>query len=653
MLNCHRFVIASFFVLLLFVIAVYSSTAYAAPGVGIGDEQVVVTGTRTIRSVEDSPVPIEVVTQRELELVSDGTLAQALDFISGVVVKRSVKDGYNIYMQGFGSSQVAVLINGMPLVSPTDESVDLDQISALNVERIEVIRGASSVLYGSSAMGGVVNIITSEPTSNSLHASYELGQFIEQQDDSYDSASKANIAGSIALNDWYGQLTHQDIYNPGFDYAPENIARDAGEVDKKNTRLNLGKTSGDWKIHVANQWFEEEKYKITGRFAGGGENYYRSDVDQEQSDLHVLYKKHWKFQVRDVSHDEQSGQRGSLRTTNISNTDVDTHFVWNVFDMEWVSGLHYYEESMNQLKQDGTIEVDNVSRDGSEFFVQTDWFVRENFELLGGVRFQRDSTYGSHSALKLNSKWLIPLSDKSSLNWRTTLGEGYRVPSLKERYYQFDHSNLGYIVIGNPNLQPETSFSINSSIEFTQAMSEGSDIVLELAAHHSDAENLIESQFNALQSQPDLEVYEYQNLGDVRVRGADASVKFVQAKQRAQLSYQYLDARNRDDNHRLANRPYHQIKANYQRDFDWLESQVLLYLLFEKNESYSQPESVANSTTDINITYAMKLNKYLSIRVGIENLFDEHRKANLNEAEYFDLRPVSSRYAFTQIKFSL
>jgi len=137
-------------------------------------EEMVVTGTRTPKTLIDSPVKIDVVSGVQLRKVSQSTLGRALNFMPGVVAKRSEKDGYTVYLQGYSANRVLILLNGQPLITPTGSEVDLDQISVADIERVEILRGAGSVLYGSSAMGGVINIITSKTFDKSLSLNSQL-----------------------------------------------------------------------------------------------------------------------------------------------------------------------------------------------------------------------------------------------------------------------------------------------------------------------------------------------------------------------------------------------------------------------------------------------------------------------------------------------
>ena len=184
-------------------------------------ERVVVTGTRTPKLLASSPVKIDVVDKAEIARLSKGTLRQVLEVMPGVVVRRSQKDGYNVQLNGFNGDHVLVLINGQPIISPTGSSVDLDQISVANIKQIEIVRGAASVLYGSSAMGGVINIITEKVEGAQFSADYEASYFTDDAIEGDEIGHTSRITAAKAISDWQLDITAQNITNPGFDYDGE------------------------------------------------------------------------------------------------------------------------------------------------------------------------------------------------------------------------------------------------------------------------------------------------------------------------------------------------------------------------------------------------------------------------------------------------
>ena len=150
-----------------------------APGVGISGlaqlSDVVVTGTRTEKARDEAPVRTEVVDHEEIQATGARTLKEALANISGLQLQElHGKSGYSLVMQGLGSDQVLVLIDGLPISASTGSTVDLSQYLLTDVLRVEVVKGAASAQYGSAAMGGVVNVITRRPTGG-LRGDVQMG----------------------------------------------------------------------------------------------------------------------------------------------------------------------------------------------------------------------------------------------------------------------------------------------------------------------------------------------------------------------------------------------------------------------------------------------------------------------------------------------
>ena len=127
-------------------------------------DPMVVTGTRSERSLSDSPVRTEVITGEELERSHARDLSEALKAQPGIQIKSiHGKNGSGVWLQGLDPDRVLVLIDGRPVSASTGSAVDLSQLAVANIAQIEVVKGAVSAMHGSSAMGGVVNIITEKP----------------------------------------------------------------------------------------------------------------------------------------------------------------------------------------------------------------------------------------------------------------------------------------------------------------------------------------------------------------------------------------------------------------------------------------------------------------------------------------------------------
>lgn len=623
-------------------------------------ETIVVSGTKTPKLLSNSPVAIEVIEGEVINMITKGTLAQALDFIPGVVITRSVKDGYNVQMQGFSSKHVLILIDGQPLISPTGSSADLDQISADNIAQIEVIKGAASVMYGSNAMGGVINIITNKEADEFVSATYEAGSFLDNalSGDSGDSLSHlVKVSAGKEAFDLFHKFNVQVIKNAGFDYDEESVSQNAADLDKVFINYGTAKQFAHVNAAFKYQYFEENKKRATGRIPGqSGFIYYQSDVDQHQFDLNLVNAiDNWKLNTRYITHEEVSGQSNSLRNTEIGLVELDGLKTWQFGDVtpnnsdssgsELVTGFATSYETLDQIKPaSNSIEIDDKSRDNVSAYAQYNW-IKQNYQILVGVRGQDDSDFGFESAARISG--MLDLGDHdAAVKIRGGFGQGYRVPDLKERFYVFDHSNLGYKVLGDENLTPEKSDTYNLSLDYrTEVLDNLGSYSLSIATHYSETEDLISTVVDPTHPEAkDLIISRYTNIESAKIQGFDISNELTFDNWLMQLSYSYVDSEDQDGL-RLEDRPRHQIKANLGYDFEQWKVNTLLYLVYQSDEvtpsSYKEQE--VNGYTIVNLKLNQELTSNLSWHLALDNIFNEHQSSKAVSQGKFDPRPVSSR----------
>ncbi|NRA61407.1 MAG: TonB-dependent receptor [Psychrobium sp.] len=612
-------------------------------------ETIVITGTRTAKLLNDSPVLVEVIDGDTIAKLSQGTMATALNYIPGIVVKRSVKDGYNIQMQGFDGDHVLVLVDGQPLISPTGSSTDLDQIPVSNIAQIEVIRGAASVMYGSSAMGGVINIITKKSKESAFKIDYDMSQYqgnaIKNGDVNH--TFKLNVAQDIA--GWFSQINVLYIDDQGYDYDTTTVSQDAASVAKTLLTLSSNKDFEHINTRVKYQWLDDNKQRDSSKIPGQSEIiFYQTKVKQQQFELNLSSLKGttapWQLNGRYVSHQEVSGQSNSIRDTDIELIELNGQKVFQLANLEVVSGAVIHADKLDQTKPvDRITEIDNESRESAELFVQGNW-AKDSYQILAGMRSQYDSDFGWHNALRLSMMKKSTLG-QSTLQWRAGFGQSYRVPNLKERFYSFDHSALGYMVLGNKALTPETADSINASLTFnTSIFDKRVDLRSDISVHYTKTDNLIYSVIDTQKSaQSGLSIYQYQNISQATMRGFDISTELTFNQWQMQLNYSYLTSEDQQQQ-RLLSRPRQQIKFNVNVDIAY-DIELIVYAVYQTDEaiadSYQGVEN--NEFTTVNAIFNQAINDNLSWRLSIDNLFDEHKNASSARQNLFDARPVSSR----------
>ncbi|MCR6651389.1 MAG: TonB-dependent receptor [Cellvibrionaceae bacterium] len=626
------------------------------PG-GEAVQTVVVTGTRTPRLLPDSPVVIEVVSGDDVRQVAQTTLARALDVLPGVVVKRSNKEGYNIYMQGFDGDRVLVLVDGRRQVAPTGAAADLDQISVADIERIEILRGAGSVLYGSSAMGGVINIITRREQRNRLEYTGEVSTYAGNEIEGDEFSYQHRLEGALLAAGWRSRLSLQEIDDAGFDYDPATVAQSAAGSRKRFAHLSLG---GDFYGIATDYQFrdlKDTKRRDSHRVQGQSTIvHYLSDVDQTQHDLEIrgrsdgLTAPSWKMAGRHTEHSEISGLSSDLRDTHIQLAELDGQRTWRLRQHEIVGGLAARQERLDQSK-DGNPEIDRQANENLEMFAQYN-FLGRGTEYLAGIRVQEDSDFGYHSAARASLMKKFSRGG-GELRWRAGLGQSYRVPNLKERFYVFDHSNVGYIILGDERLLPETAVTANGSVTWSRDWRPDRELSLEVNTHYSEAKNLIDTLYDPTASRepPYVSVYRYANFARTEIRGLDFSGKYRWRDWNWQLNYSYLEARDKIADNPLPNRPRHQIKANMGRHFPALDLDALFYVVHEAGE---YPEVAGQPVyrdefLSLNLIVSQILTEHIHWRFGVENLLDNHRNPVAAGAGDFDARPVGSRRVFAGV----
>ncbi|WP_343847170.1 TonB-dependent receptor [Bowmanella denitrificans] len=610
-------------------------------------ERLVVSGTRTPKLLNNSPVAVDVVSGELLQQVSRGTLAQALNFLPGVVVKRSVKDGYNVMMQGFDSDHVLILLDGQPLISPSGSSVDLDQISADEIEQIEIVKGAGSVLYGSSAMGGVINIISRQDKGNSLSSEYQVSRYLGNEVDGDTLGHLYKLRGSAKVAQWQAKLSLQKIDDPGFDYEPASIAQTSASLDKHFARFELARNLDGLRLGYKLQYFEEEKLK--DRFKVPGQDsvvYYLSDVEQWQQDVLVSQQHDWQLKGRYIKHNETSGDSNGLRETDISLAELDAQKVWMLDGMEVVGGVIWHTDTLDQSKlTDGLVEVADKDRQSLEAYSQINWML-DKVDWLAGLRVQHDTDFGWHSALRASGMYKYIDTAQNTWQWRAGLGQSYRVPTLKERFYVFDHSNLGYMVLGNENLNPETALSANAGLTLTvPVMDDSHDLQFEIAGHYTRTDDFINTIRDAAASaELGLDVSRYANVAESTIAGLDLSAELTLDNWRYQLSYAYLHTEN-EQGEPLTGRPKHQLKFNLGWSYPAWQLDSLFYAVYEAGEQAGQDYQgiLKDDWLSLNLSLSQHLSQSLSWRLAVDNLLDEHRDASADAAGLFDVRPISSR----------
>ncbi|MFZ4857644.1 MAG: TonB-dependent receptor [Desulfuromonadaceae bacterium] len=460
-------------------------------------DEVVVTATRTNQLAREVPASVNVITSKTIENSPATTVDQLLQGIPGVYAARMDSSSPNriaqTYTRGLpGSGRTLVLMDGVPMNSMFDGQVDWSQLSTKDVERVEIVRGASSGLYGNNAMGGVINIISKQPKLG-LKAKAE-GEY-GTNDTRRFSGSLSTASSTTGLSLSANRLT-SDGYNMWTDASKAAAGANASKLiamgtEKTNASARLTRTFGEQVKADLNFSYLDDL--STGFYAING--YTPQERKQYVASLGL---KHFTETVE--SSLQLFGRFGKQEadTANATYTAVASHASYDDRSQGIKFQSSYSIGKSNQLTVggdwlDGSIDVVDdkflatptrvLNRKGEQtrygFFVQDEIRVGSTLKINVAGRFDKWLTHGSQadtlagqptgtyperSGTEFSPKAGVLYSVTDKINVRGTAGKAFKLAELTEMYSSNKRGTITYW--GNPNLRPETVNSYDLGLDY-------------------------------------------------------------------------------------------------------------------------------------------------------------------------------------------
>ena len=625
---------------------------------------IVVTATRTEKTLDESPVRTEVIDRAEMDRINARSLKEALENVPGLQLQEvHGKSGYQVSLQGLTSDQVLVLVDGLPISASTGSTVDLSQYSLAEVERIEVVKGATSAQYGSSAMGGVINVIT-RPVASGLvgGAVVDLGSYGAQNvsgdtvDDARRHAQLRVEGGGQTLR---ARLAGDIVDDEGFTIDPDAWTRQGDAMRRQQLTARV-----DWlpTAHGA-FWLDSNFYREDDvsryqyyapphyvpqrrtdaidrdRYAAGGKWSWDNGTRFQLKGVDEHYEGH----SQEFSNDAVAGDRRTEQRLDHVSAQLDLP-LWR--RQLWTVGGDFHREALTQSSNGiSELETDgDAVRRSHELFVQNDMALGDRWELLLGGRWQRDSDFGDYAVPRLSLRGQLLDSGDWSGTLRLSVGQGYRVPNLKERYYLFDHSSLGYKVIGNPDLDPESSDSYQAG--FTLQWRER--VTADLNLFRNDVHDLIQTDLDSAQVVNGISYYSYDNVARAMTQGVESSLRWqLTSSLDANASYTLTDTENRSDGGELTRRPRHMARLGG----NWTLPTRTTLSLRGRYQSSELVDSASGSRSPAWTVLDLKLNQTLrdglDLFAGFDNLFDVQR----DFADTRDFSPIVGRFIYLGARY--
>jgi outer membrane receptor for ferrienterochelin and colicins len=585
-------------------------------------EDIVVTAILTSTDLKSVPGSTEVITSEEIELKGSETVADALEDALGVVLTFVPGRGMVPQIRGLADKRTLVLINGMRLSTDfRDTAIDLTLYSTEIIERIEVVRGPTSALYGSDAMGGVINIITKEiPETPSGGATLRYGQNSHGE---LGTPTIRSFFGDRVGKFGYQLMAHYNEQDP-YDIEIDDGFTDFDEEQRRFVQLDLAYfINDDQKLSAGLHYSRANRIGL--RFKNGEET--DRDADSNRDGFHLQYDGH--FSTGDLMirgyHSVYEMDRSYIGRRvqeyfNIENklTQYEARFSGFEAGTHLLSfGAEYRDENRNG-RENRSEQPSNYTIDNHAVFVQDQWSLSERVVLTAGLRYDDSSDFGSVVTPRLAGVF----SFKDNLRIKAYYGEGFRSPSVYELYVETVNNREN--VLPNPDLEAEQSQSYELSLEGESRRFSGA-----VRLFCNDLEDAIEKVYVRdvdLGGPRPTPQYIRLNVESAFAEGVEIEGQYLFPPNfRLVLNGIVMDSENELTGERLFNVPDYKanIRLEYNNPDNGWRSAIRLNFIGDQVASMKGTHGTdTDAYSMVHLYLAKSVSEHFRLFVGIDNLFD-------------------------------
>ncbi len=637
----------------------------------IDQEVITIEGTRQAENgLIDAPVKVEVLNGDYFEGQQYQDLSQGVQDIPGVSVANTARNAgsASALIQGFGENSVLVMIDGVPVSQNSSFGFDLSQISTSDIEKVEVIKGGASALYGSQAMGGVINILTKRPEKKTrLELDLSSGQLTAQNEG---QARNLQLMSSTSFGKWGTKLTFSQREQDAFDLDSQSIAQEGVDFKKRHGTFYIDRKISQMRAFANYIYLDGETTSLTSRpysssAFGAAQNITDTTTHNVKlglegkagiGTLRALLNYERTDDDLTLNDNPQTAFRETFKETRFEARRLDLIYKdMELAGQKLTAGILIKEDEVNQETTTQAVEqiivnttdIDQKKIRSYEAYVQDTFFVN-NFEFAPGVRYQYDDNFGSFAAPKVNISHYGDWKDLSFKSW-VTVGTGFRAPSVKERFFTLDHTSVAnYVVVGNDQLLPEesVSFQVGEEIKWGRTSLHANFFLNQVS-------NLIDTVERETGTSSRL--FTYDNFDEVISRGVEVGIK-TQLLERvaARVNYTYSETINQETNLLLANRPLHTglVNIDYDVNDQWRLKALSRFVGAKYVDNDNIDVSPAFTTLDLRAQY--RLTPKILLYSSLNNILNEVRDpAPDSVVPIVDDRPIRGREVFFGLKMEV
>ncbi|ECB0565783.1 TonB-dependent vitamin B12 receptor BtuB [Salmonella enterica subsp. enterica serovar Rissen] len=589
------------------LLTAFSVTAFSAWAQDTSPDTLVVTANRFQQPVNSVLAPTDVVTREDIQRWQSKDLNDVMRRLPGVDISQSGGMGKSssLYVRGTESRHVLVLIDGVPMArAGISNAIDIGQLPVSLVQRIEYIRGPRSAVYGSGAIGGVVNIIT---MSNDEKSQINAGMGSDGYQ-TYDGIMNKRFGDTIVTAAGAYETTR------GFNIQPDSPYNGDSDRDGYRNKLFWGGVQHKFNDNVsgffrgygytANSDYDQGSYGYVG---GNDEaqNYTQSwDAGLQYSSGIYSSQLIANYQhIKDYNYSNDLGRyAGDASLDNMEQRYIQWGNSVEVGHGAVSGGADWKQE---KLTSSSTTKADTYKRDTTGLYLTGQQQI-DSVTLEASGREDHDEQFGWHGTWQTATGWEFVDGYRATLSY----GTGFLAPSLGQQYGATRFaSSYGPGIAANPNLKPEESRQWEAGIDGLTG-----PLDWRLSAYHYKVQNLIDYKDN-----------QYVNLKSATIKGLEWTGNITTGPVDHHLTLQYVDPRDDETNKVLYRRAKQQVKYELTGQIFELGWNVMYQYLGEcYDKDYDNNRDVKMgglSLWDIGVSYPVT--SHLTVRGKIANLFDK------------------------------
>ena len=591
--------------------AMDDETGEVRPSVDAG--KVVVTATITERSIEEAPGSIEVITAQEIKESGAATVAEVLETAVGMVVASDTGRAQVVSIRGTGNKHTLVLVDGRRRVLGYKDFTDVHQIPVTMIERIEIVRGPNSAIYGSDAIGGVVNIITRQAPKRMVAGL--TGRYGDHEGDDGE-AYDGSLYGGMRLGRFGFLLSGGYRDQAGWDKD--------GELPDDGDEEQLASAAGRFSFDLLDGHALSAGFEYSDMERDGKRFYQNQERERQAEDRRRDYYLQYDGRLADVrslmvrvyrsEHENEidftpvagvTAEEDAERYLN----QAEARFTTPLFTRQILSlGIDYRKEGRED-SGGGDDDLENAS-----LFVQDEVQLFDPLYLVVGLRYDDHSEFGD----QLTPRASLIYSLLTQLRMKASYGRGFRAPTISELFVTSYRRRGRDVYQPNADLDPEKSESYEIGIEGEAGPLRGS-----VTAFRNEIENLIEPVFDYTTGSGGsaIRYYTYRNIAEATTQGVE-----IESTLRLPLNLTlsghvtYLETENEQTGEDLEGQPDYKagLKLAYLHPAWGLRALIRMDHI---GEMYYESGDQCSST--IWSAYLSKrLGDHLDLFVGVDNIFD-------------------------------